>query len=110
MIRVYYICLTDCVLSGSAGAVNARRDGPLVLSCEGVAPVSWTSYTSEAEEFTTAVNNAGEVRSWLLYRSVTNSDSYIRCSTGNGSCIEYSVTVFSKCNPGDSCLACQSAI
>ena len=102
MIRVYCICLTDCVLSGSAGAVNARRDGPLVLSCEGVAPVSWTSYTtvSEAEVFTTVVNNAGEARSWLLYRSVTNSHSYITCSTGNGSCTDYSVTVFSECNLG----------
>ena len=101
------------MLSGSARAVNARRDGPLVLSCDGVAPVSWSSYStvSEAEVFPTAVNNAGEERSWLLYRSVRNSDSYIRCSTGNGSCINYSVTVFSKYKPtGDSCLACQSAI
>ena len=87
------------MLSGSDGAVNARHDGPLVLSCEGVAPVSWSSYStvSEAEVFTTAVNNAGEERSWLLYRSVRNSDSYIRCTTGNGSCTS-SVTVFSKSN------------
>ena len=86
------------MLSGSAGAVNARHDGPLVLSCEGVAPVSWSSYSvSEAEVLTTAVNNAGEARSWLLYRSVTNSDPYIRCTTGNGSCTS-SVTVFSKSN------------
>lgn len=88
------------VLSGSGGAVTARHADPLVLSCEGVAPVSWNDYSaSEAEVLTTAVNNAGEARSWLFYRSVTNSDTSIRCSTGNGSC-DYSVIVISKCNRG----------
>ena len=46
--------------------------------------------------FISLENNAGEQTSLLLYRSATNSDSEITCSTKNGSCINYNVTVFSK--------------
>ena len=87
------------MLSGSSIAVNASSGSPLVLECEGHAPVAWSSDTevsSEREVFTTPMDNAGEQRSWLVYRSATNSDSIITCSTGNGSCINYSVKIFSK--------------
>ena len=76
--------------------VNVRHSSYLHLTCEGLAP-KWTSYdevSQGVEMLTSLENNAGEQMSLLLYRSATNSDSFIRCSTKNGSCIYYSVKVF----------------
>ena len=89
------------MLSGSSIAVNASSGSPLVLECEGRAPVAWSSHTevsSEREVFTTPIDNAGEQRSWLVYRSATQSDPSISCSTWSGAgCTHYySVNIFSK--------------
>ena len=79
--------------------VDVAQGSDLVLACAGTAPVRWSIYTtvsSQREVITNPSNNAGEQRSWLIYRSATSSDSRITCSTGDGSCIYYSVKVFSK--------------
>lgn len=89
------------VFSGLAGSnvnVNVRYDSYLHLTCEGLAP-EWTSYEQvgeDAEVFTSLENNAGQQMSLLLYRTATNSDSSIKCSTKSGSCTNYAVKVFSK--------------
>ena len=80
--------------------VDVAQGSDLVLVCAGTAPVSWSDHTavsSQREVITNPSNNAGEQRSWLIYRNAANSGSAITCSTGNGSCINYAVKVFSKC-------------
>ena len=81
--------------------VNVAADSPLVLECEGPAQVTWENYTqnsNQSEVITSPSNNAGEQRSWLVYRNGTYSDSIITCKTSNGNCLlmNYSVMVFSK--------------
>lgn len=83
--------------------VNVTEDSPLVLECEGPAPVTWDSHRyigTQREVITSPTNNAGEQRSWLIYRNATRSDPRVTCKTGSGSCahMHYSVIVFSECN------------
>ena len=85
-------------LAGTTALVNVRYGSYLHLTCEGRAPLSWSSHeqvSKDKEEFTSLTNNNKEQTSLLLYKNATTSDRYIRCSTGNA-CFDYSVTVFSK--------------
>ena len=86
-------------LVGTTAVVNVRYGSYLHLTCEGHAPLRWSNYEQVSEDrevFTSLTNNNKEQTSLLLYRNAKTSHSNIRCSTGNASCFDYSVTVFSK--------------
>ena len=90
-----------CTGVATTVTVNVAAGSPLVLECEGPAQVTWENHaqnTNQSEVITSPLNNAGEQRSWLVYRNETYSDSIITCKTSNGNCLlkNYSVTVFSK--------------